>query len=103
MGTFLKVVAAIHLLCVWSLFVFITGNAIQLQLLDVLPGLPGLSSFIAIALSVPAAVLYAFGQIVDDVRAMRNDMSKMASGIGLSTGQRENVKAVAPPWPSRPS
>lgn len=102
MATFLKVVAVIYLLCVWGLFFLITGNARELQLLPVLPGLLPVSFFIAIGLSVPAAVLYAFGQIVDDVRAMRNDMSKMASGIGLSTGQRENVTAVAPPWQSRP-
>jgi hypothetical protein len=88
MGTFLKVVAVIYLLCIWGLFFLITGSVRESQLL------PGFSFFIAIGLSVPAALLYAFGQIADDVRAMRNDMSKMASGIGPSTGQRENVTAV---------
>jgi hypothetical protein len=72
MATFLKVVSGLYLLFVWAAFAmtlnmpaaFGATNAGSEKLLAFL---------IAVGLSIPAVALFAFGQVVGDVRAMRNN------------------------------
>lgn len=67
MATFLRIISVIYLLVVWVTF----GGAMHAQETS---GLTSILLFIgAVSLTIPAAVLYAFGQVVDDISAMRHN------------------------------
>lgn len=67
MATFLRIVSILYLLIVWVTF----GGAIHTQASS---GLTPILLFLgAVSLTIPAAVLYAFGQVVDDISAMRHN------------------------------
>jgi hypothetical protein len=71
MAVFLKIVSGIYLVFIWLVF----GIALSTPAASALtPGpAPQLLAFvIAIGLSIPAVALFAFGQVVGDVRIMRN-------------------------------
>jgi hypothetical protein len=73
-GIILKVISAVYLLLHWAVFI----GAFQ----KIEPSTPYTSDFgaqlllvaIAVALSIPAIALYAFGQLVDDFRAVRTHL-----------------------------
>lgn len=69
MATFLKIVSLIYLVLVWATFALMM--AVPIPTPGPVTGGPVIFG-IAVVLSVPAAVLFAFGQVVGDVRAMRN-------------------------------
>jgi hypothetical protein len=69
MAYFLKVVSGLYLLLVWVGFVATVALA---PAPDTYSG--PLALLIALGASIPAAVLFAFAQIVEDVRSMRNNL-----------------------------
>jgi hypothetical protein len=74
MATFLKIVSGLYLLFVWfTCFIALTQPFAY-------AGGPGghiLILLIGVVLSIPAAVLFAFGQIVGDVRVMKDHLRAM--------------------------
>ncbi len=83
MATFLKIVSGIYLVFVWLVFAMM----LNLPMAEASPlgGLERIFGFlIAVGLSIPAVALFAFGQIVGDIRIMRND----------SKAQLEHLAAV---------
>ena len=80
MALFLKLVSGVYLSLVWLLFFGLAGY---------LPGEPSLIgsyspmiNFIgAVGLSIPAVVLFAFGQVVGDVRVMRDCARRQADDL----------------------
>lgn len=81
MSIFLKIVSGIYLLMVWAAFLIaLTMRDTQLPIWgsnDLGSSAPVAAFFICLGFSIPAAVLYAFGQIVGDVRASRNHLEAM--------------------------
>ncbi|MFN3351669.1 MAG: hypothetical protein ACK41X_22175 [Pseudorhodoplanes sp.] len=83
MATFLKVVSGTYLFFVWLAFTLVVSG--------VRVGLGGsgddigpialIAFLICITLSIPAVALYAFGQVVADVRTMRQRMEKSESHL----------------------
>jgi hypothetical protein len=72
MAAFLKIVSGVYLIFVWLAFSLTLKAPVPLA-----PGLGGaepiIAFLIAIGLSIPAVALFAFGQVVGDVRVMRNN------------------------------
>ncbi len=64
MGGFLKFVAAIYLIFVWVVAILSMGNASSYA------GSPLAVFVIAVGLSVPAAIMFGFGQIIEGVAEM---------------------------------
>ena len=78
MGLFLKIVSVVYLALVWSGFVM----ALRMPTPTPLTGYGDEAFKVllflgAIGLSLPAAVLFGFGQIVADVRNIRRDIGAM--------------------------
>jgi hypothetical protein len=68
MSVFLKIVSIVYLLLVWATFFLMIRSPEPDPI-----GITAIMYFmIAIGLSIPAAALFAFGQLVGDVRTMRN-------------------------------
>lgn len=75
MATFLRIVSILYLLIVWLTF----GGAIHSQATS---GLSSILLFLgAVSLTIPAAVLYAFGQVVDDISAIRHNSKLQADSL----------------------
>lgn len=76
MAAFLKIVSGFYLLIVWlgfGVFVSVPTTGYGMDALAVKVG-----AFLAvISLSIPAVALYAFGQVVGDIRATRNHLHAM--------------------------
>jgi len=79
MAGFLKIVSGVYLALVWLSFVLmvmVSGATTGASVGG--PTVFNLLAFIAcITLSIPAVALYAFGQVVGDVRAMRRHLRAM--------------------------
>jgi hypothetical protein len=75
MALFLKIVSGLYLALVWFAFATVVKN------LPPSPMFGGaehvLGFLICVALSIPAVALFAFGQVVGDVRAIRKDIHAM--------------------------
>ncbi|OPF92339.1 hypothetical protein I8G32_04409 [Rhodopseudomonas palustris] len=72
MAVFLKIVSGAYLILVWLSF-FIGLQAPLSRELQMAPGGATILLFlIAVLLSIPGVALFAFGQLVGDVRAIRN-------------------------------
>jgi len=73
MALFLKIVSAVYLAVVWLLFIAVamrpTGLGSDYTV--------ALAFLIAVSLSVPAVALFAFGQLVGDVREMTGHLAAM--------------------------
>ena len=85
MGIFLKIVSGVYLAFVWLIF------ALTLKNLGAVSSTLGgdaaaqvIAFMIAVGLSIPAAVLFGFGQIVSDIRVIRH----------LTRTQTEDLRAV---------
>ena len=65
MAKFLKIISFLYLVAVWAMCVGVMQMPTTTGLVFLMAPLA------ALTLSLPAAVLYAFGQIVDDISAMR--------------------------------
>jgi hypothetical protein len=83
MPSFLKVVSIIYLIVIWLIavaFCFGAGSvpdtAPQMKL-----GLQLISVALATILSIPAAALYAFGQLAADIRRMRDDLTASLNNL----------------------
>jgi hypothetical protein len=79
---FLKVISVVYLIIVWiavALFFFVPvpgdAYAVAAKVLSIVGG---------ISLSIPAAAMFAFAQVVEDVRAIRAHM----------TAQTDHLKAM---------
>lgn len=73
MSVFLKVVAGLYLLVIWLVLAvpFPPDNIVGAT------GARAIIILIAVTLSLPAVVIYAFGQVVSDVRQMREHLKAM--------------------------
>ena len=78
MAVFLKIVSGVYLAFIWLAFALAASRPTPLSASVGTDAGHLLTFLIAIVLSIPAAVLFAFGQIVGDVRIMRNH-SRMQS------------------------
>jgi hypothetical protein len=69
MTRFLKIISGLYLVLVWFAFVLVisVGDART-------PAEMVAAVFAAVSLSIPSAVLFAFAQILEDVRSMRNNL-----------------------------
>jgi len=71
MATFLKAVSVVYLVVVWGVFTHL--------LIVPYPTIQQTQAFlIAFALSIPAAILFAFGQIVEDMRIVRDEARRQS-------------------------
>jgi hypothetical protein len=71
MAAFLKVVSGVYLAFVWLIFFVMLGTPTPLTG-SMAAGTANIMAFmIAVGLSIPAVALFAFGQVVGDVRIMR--------------------------------
>src|SRR5262245_17023653 len=80
MATFLKIVSVIYLIVVWISFAVAVGIAGKPPM-SAAPFMNILAFLIAVSLSIPAAVLFAFAQVVEDVRSMRTNIRTVAEDI----------------------
>jgi hypothetical protein len=74
MAVFLKTVSTFYLVVVWAVF---AGTLKMPAVPSAGPLTPVIFFMIAVALSIPAVALFAFGQVVGDVRATRNHLAAM--------------------------
>jgi hypothetical protein len=72
MAAFLKVVSGVYLTFVWLAFFIAVSTPTPLTTSLGSNGAHVMTFMIAIGLSIPAVALFAFGQVVGDVRIMRN-------------------------------
>jgi di/tricarboxylate transporter len=73
MAAFLKIVSGIYLICIWLVLALFTG--VHVSTLDDSLGGAGVKLFgflVAVVLSIPAAAMFGFAQIISDVRALRD-------------------------------
>jgi hypothetical protein len=73
MSVFLKIVSGAYLLLVWLGFV-VALQAPMPRELQMGGGSPIIFFLVATLLSIPGVALFAFGQLVGDVRAIRNNL-----------------------------
>jgi hypothetical protein len=73
MAAFLKIVSGIYLVFVWLVFFITLSTPTHLNASLGASGAQVMTFMIAIGLSIPAVALFAFGQVVGDVRIMRNN------------------------------
>jgi hypothetical protein len=69
MTRFLKIISGLYLVLVWFAFVLVISVADARTPAEMVAAV-----FAAVSLSVPSAVLFAFAQILEDVRSMRNNL-----------------------------
>ena len=70
---FLKIVSGVYLVFVWLVFFLTLSVSTPLNASVGSAGANVITFMIAIGLSIPAVALFAFGQVVGDVRIMRNN------------------------------
>jgi hypothetical protein len=73
MAIFLKIVSGVYLAFVWLVFFLTLSVSTPLNASVGSAGANVITFMIAIGLSIPAVALFAFGQVVGDVRIMRNN------------------------------
>jgi hypothetical protein len=73
MAAFLKIVSGLYLVIVWLAFAGVTSTTTPLNASVGSDGVKILAFLCAVGLSIPAAVLFGFAQIVGDIRIMRNN------------------------------
>jgi len=71
MAAFLKIVSGVYLVFVWLVFAMMLKTPVAASSLG--GAEPVFAFLIAVALSIPAVALFAFGQVVGDVRIIRNN------------------------------
>src|ERR1700710_1616725 len=72
MAGFLKVVSGVYLAFVWLVFFMMLKTPLPVNS-SLGSDAPVFAFLVAIGLSIPAVALFAFGQVVGDVRVMRNN------------------------------
>lgn len=72
MAVFLKIVSGAYLILVWLSFFIGLQAPLSRELQMPAGGATILLFLIAVLLSIPGVALFAFGQLVGDVRAIRN-------------------------------
>ena len=83
MGIFLQIVSAIYLVLVWLAAIMTLRDPAPLA--STVGDAAGVFTvMIAVLLSIPAAILFGFGQIVSDIRVIRH----------LTRTQAEDLRAV---------
>ncbi|WP_108522748.1 hypothetical protein [Bradyrhizobium algeriense] len=73
MAIFLKIVSGVYLAFVWLVLFLTLSVPTPLNVSVASAGASVIVFMIAIGLSIPAVALFAFGQVVGDVRIMRNN------------------------------
>ena len=68
MARFLKIISGLHLVLVWFAFALVISVADARTAAEMF-----VAVFAAVSLSIPSAVLFAFAQILEDVRSVRNN------------------------------
>lgn len=72
MATFLKIVSTIYLVVLWLPFALtVTGVRMDVAGTKIDGAVLVLAFIVCLALTIPAVALFAFAQIVEDVRALR--------------------------------
>jgi glucan phosphoethanolaminetransferase (alkaline phosphatase superfamily) len=69
MARFLKIISGLHLVLVWFAFALVISVADARTAAEMFAAV-----FAAVSLSIPSAVLFAFAQIPEDVRSVRNNL-----------------------------
>ena len=72
MAAFLKIVSGIYLAFVWLVFVLVLKVAPMPADAAIGSVAPVIAFLAAVVLSIPAVAMFAFGQLVGDIRVMRN-------------------------------
>lgn len=82
MATFLKIVSGVYLAAVWLVFAITVGRPLGLYG-PIGAGTAGtvITFLICVGLSIPAVALFAFGQVVGDVRIMRNNAREQSEHL----------------------
>jgi hypothetical protein len=74
MAVFLKTVSTFYLIVIWG----VLAGTLKMPIMPSAGPLEPIMLFVlAVALSIPAVALFAFGQVVADVRAARNHLAAM--------------------------
>lgn len=73
MAVFLKIVSGVYLIFVWLAFAILIGTPPPAAVGMGAGLMPVMAFMVAVGLSIPAVALFAFGQVVGDVRSMRNN------------------------------
>ncbi|KRR07682.1 hypothetical protein [Bradyrhizobium valentinum] len=73
MAIFLKIVSGVYLAFVWLVLFLTLSVPTPLNASVASAGASVIVFMIAIGLSIPAVALFAFGQVVGDVRILRNN------------------------------
>ncbi len=81
MALFLKLVSGVYLALIWLLFFGIVAARVPSDSLPFGTLRPIIYFLSAIGLSIPAVVMFAFGQIVGDVRVMRDCSRRQADDL----------------------
>jgi hypothetical protein len=81
MATFLKIVSGVYLAFVWLIFAMTVGRPLGMYTPLLSSGGTVMTFMIAVGLSIPAVALFAFGQVVGDVRIMRNNAREQSEHL----------------------
>ena len=84
MAAFLKIVSAIYLIVVWLVFAAAISAEVPIQAIAYTALFKPALFTVFVLISIPAVALYAFGQLVRDVRAMRDHLGAMRAYYELS-------------------
>lgn len=77
MAGFLKAIAVLYLILVWGFFA-LAVFAVTFAKIDPAAQFGAIYVFIGcVVSSIPAALIYAFGKVVEDVHAMRDHLAAM--------------------------
>jgi hypothetical protein len=105
MASFLKIVSGVYLVIVWSIFmVMVASSTNAFVSLGIHPGqanlnplIPVLSFLSAVVLSIPAVALFAFGQVVGDIRIIRNNSRLQSNHLDAMRSYYEPSSASIAP------
>ena len=87
MTRFLKIISGLYLVLVWSAFVLVISVANAHTPAEMLSAV-----FAAVSLSIPSAFLFAFAQIPEDVRSIRNNLRLQSHHLEVI---RSHYEAIA--------
>jgi hypothetical protein len=91
MTRFLKIISGLNLVLVWFAFVLVISVADARTPAEMLAAV-----FAAVSLSIPSAVLFAFAQILEDVRSMRNNLRLQSHHLVIWNASSSHKRALGP-------
>jgi hypothetical protein len=91
MARFLKIISGLYLVLVWFAFALVISVADARTPAEMLAAV-----FAAVSLSIPSAVLFAFAQILEDVRSMRNNLRLQSRLLEAMLAYYESSRSTPP-------